>query len=525
MLEGFRDKDFLDQITILNDIAGSKDQAALPGLVDLFENPINDTSIDYMVVNALNAVLSENTESVIQGLSSQNAGFKTLCIRVAGEYSFPDAVPQLIDMAEKESDPDGLLDILTALSRIGNEKALPVFRKNLDSSDPLLASLCIEAVGALKDTDSKDQLMEAVTSNEADDRYEQCDITCWKAIESLTAIGDEESLTFLAEKLHHRNPTARRIITDAMIAMGEKIVPYLAPLLESDNVDEQILAANVLGFIQAKDGGNLLVSAFDRNAFTNANVKYAVYEAMGRIGTMKCIICLMDGLAEEDELILMAVITGLEKHVNPGMIKALTKMMLEGGAHGELLSKTIVSSMAVTLFEKIFEDKEISVMLSKALGLSKDLEVVETFREKLTAMSGTQAKAALASLPKPETAQKKALAADDSRSMVALHRAVLSDLGFEPLVAANGQEAYDHVENGESFDLVITDMNMPVMDGMELVEKLRGTDGFEDVPIIMVTTESEASQQTLAAKSGVTAFITKPFKPDELKDKIRELTS
>ena len=368
MLEGFRERDFLDQITILNDIAGSKDQSALPGLMDLFEKPINDTSIDYMVVNALNAVLSENQDSVIKGLSSNNAGFKTLCIRVAGEYSFTAAIPQLVEMADKESDPDGLLDLLTALSRIKDEKTLPVFRKNLDSSDPLLASLCIEAVGAMKDARSRNQLMEAITSNEADDRYEQCDITCWKAIEALTAIGDDDSLSFLARKLHHRNPTARRIITDAMITMGGRIVPFLAPLLESENVDEQILAANVLGFIQQKEGGDILVSAFDRKLFTNANVKYAVYEAMGRIGTMKCIICLMDGLAEEDELILMAVITGLEKHVNPGMVKALSKMMVEGGPHGEQLAKTIISSSSVTLFEKVFEDKEIGVMLSIVPG-------------------------------------------------------------------------------------------------------------------------------------------------------------
>jgi CheY-like chemotaxis protein len=66
-------------------------------------------------------------------------------------------------------------------------------------------------------------------------------------------------------------------------------------------------------------------------------------------------------------------------------------------------------------------------------------------------------------------------------------------------------------------------MNMPVMDGMEFVGKVRNTPGYEDVPIIMVTTESEASQQTMAQKAGVTAFITKPFKPDALKAKILEV--
>jgi CheY-like chemotaxis protein len=119
---------------------------------------------------------------------------------------------------------------------------------------------------------------------------------------------------------------------------------------------------------------------------------------------------------------------------------------------------------------------------------------------------------------------RKALAADDSRSMCAMHRAILTDLGFEPFVAANGEEAYEFIEQGEEFEVIVTDMNMPIMDGMELVGKIRSTPGMEEVPIIMVTTESEASQQGLASKTGVSAFITKPFKPDELKAKILEVT-
>ncbi|MBA4356926.1 MAG: response regulator, partial [Desulfovibrio sp.] len=79
------------------------------------------------------------------------------------------------------------------------------------------------------------------------------------------------------------------------------------------------------------------------------------------------------------------------------------------------------------------------------------------------------------------------------------------------------------VEAGEFADVVITDMNMPVMDGMELVGKLRGSLGYEDVPILMVTTESEGSQRDMATKAGVTAFLTKPFKPDALKAKLMEM--
>ena len=68
-LDDFRNKEFLDQITILNEISGSKNPEALPKLVELLKKPVGDTSIDYMVVNALNAVLSGNEEKVIEGLT------------------------------------------------------------------------------------------------------------------------------------------------------------------------------------------------------------------------------------------------------------------------------------------------------------------------------------------------------------------------------------------------------------------------------------------------------------------------
>ena len=138
--------------------------------------------------------------------------------------------------------------------------------------------------------------------------------------------------------------------------------------------------------------------------------------------------------------------------------------------------------------------------------------------------SGSRAEEDLDRLPEIATSLSKALAADDSRSMCAMHRAILTDLGFKPFMATNGEEAYEFIEQGEEFDVIITDMNMPVMDGMELVGKVRNTPGYEDVPIIMVTTESEASQQEMARKAGVTAFVTKPFNPDTLKAKIEEVT-
>ncbi|WFS62108.1 HEAT repeat domain-containing protein [Pseudodesulfovibrio thermohalotolerans] len=523
-LENFREKEFLDQITILNEISGSKDPEALPGLAALLKEPVGDTSIDYMVVNALNAVLSGNEAKVVEGLGDPHEGYSILCIRVAGEYCLKGTTGPLINLALAEEDLDRLMEILTSLARIGDKSAIPVFRRFLTHEDPFIQSSCIEALGKLGDPESIEEFKRLLTESEADDRFEVCDITTWKAVDALARNESENTISFLVRTLHHKNPTVRRIITDALINVGPFAIPMLLDAFETENTDSKILAANVIGFLRDRAGADGLVAAFDKGQADDPNVRYAVYEALGRIGSMKGIICLVDGLSETDELILMAVIGGLEKHVNPGMIAALTERIAKRDDQASRLAKAVIASRATTIFEHLHGNREVGVLLVDALAESRDPEIVEEFRKVLTGMGGPHAEQDLNRLPVLDKGTSKALAADDSRFMCAMHRAILTDLGFEPSLAVNGEEAYEYIEQGERFEVIITDMNMPVMDGMELVGKIRSTPGMENVPIIMVTTESEASQQGLASKTGVTAFISKPFKAEELKAKILEVT-
>ncbi|XPV75980.1 MAG: HEAT repeat domain-containing protein [Desulfovibrio sp.] len=522
-LDNFREKDFLDQVALLNEVAGSKDKGELDHLMALFRDPMDDTTLDYLVVNALNAILSEDEELIVSGIKSDDEALRTLCVRVAGEYGFLSSIEAIEALYKQEEDVDARIEQLTVLASFDEESTLPIFREAIYSKDEYEAALAIETLGRLNDTESIDLLKKLVTENNEDDTYEQCEITTWKAIEAMAMIESDQTLAFLAEHLHHKNPTARRIITDTMSSLGEKIVPHLEKILEKDNVDDKLLAANIIGFIGHKKGGDALVHALDRKLLEDENAKYAAYEALGRIGTMKCIICLVDGLAEPDDFILIAVVTALEKHVNPGILKSVSKLLHGTKDQAIRLAKAIVAAKAVRLFTALYPDEEISNALMDVLVESKDAEVIEAFHATLADMDTERADNDMARLPFAAEPTRYALAADDSRSMLALHRAILADMGFEPIAVSNGEEAYELIEEGADFDIIITDMNMPVMDGMEFVERLRYTEGCEDVPVIMVTTESEGSQQELARKAGVDAFVTKPFKPDQLKSTIREL--
>ena len=103
------------------------------------------------------------------------------------------------------------------------------------------------------------------------------------------------------------------------------------------------------------------------------------------------------------------------------------------------------------------------------------------------------------------------------------YRSAGSGLGFEVVTAENGKDALTHLDFGTHFDVIIVDMNMPVMDGIEFTEKARSMEDYARIPIVMATTESTKSQAVLARNAGVTTFLKKPFTADVLHHKIKHV--
>ena len=110
---------------------------------------------------------------------------------------------------------------------------------------------------------------------------------------------------------------------------------------------------------------------------------------------------------------------------------------------------------------------------------------------------------------------KTALVVDDSTSMRQMVSFTLKESGFEVIQAGNGQEALTNVA-GNSVNLVVTDLNMPVMDGMTLIRELRTKPEFKFTPILMLTTESQDTKKQEGREAGATGWIVKPFNPVQL---------
>jgi len=115
----------------------------------------------------------------------------------------------------------------------------------------------------------------------------------------------------------------------------------------------------------------------------------------------------------------------------------------------------------------------------------------------------------------------KILVVDDSSTMRRIIKNTLVRIGHSDLLEAeDGAKAWEVMQQNSDIDVLITDWNMPEMNGLQLVQKVRAEDKYADLPIIMVTTEGGKTEVITALKAGVNNYIVKPFTPQVLQEKL-----
>ena len=114
------------------------------------------------------------------------------------------------------------------------------------------------------------------------------------------------------------------------------------------------------------------------------------------------------------------------------------------------------------------------------------------------------------------------LAVDDSASMRQMVTFTLKGAGYDVTEAKDGQEALN-IAKSNKFSLVITDVNMPNMDGITLTKELRGLPSYKFTPILTLTTESSADKKGAGKSAGATGWIVKPFNPDQLLSTVKKV--
>ena len=117
---------------------------------------------------------------------------------------------------------------------------------------------------------------------------------------------------------------------------------------------------------------------------------------------------------------------------------------------------------------------------------------------------------------------KTVLAVDDSPSLRQMVAFTLKGAGYRVIEAADGREAFDQARS-QAVQLVLTDQNMPNMDGLTLIKSLRALPQYGRVPIVMLTTESSEAMKSQGRAAGATGWMVKPFDPKRLLEVVRKV--
>ncbi len=524
-LKDFGGKDTIEQIITLDIIRESGAVEALPDLLELLANPLGDNAVDEMVYHATCELLHNREADLIGGLRHASVSVRLLCIRQAGDDLMPATLPVLTGLLNDEASPEMLAELLHTLAKFKAPSLVETLIPYLRHEDEAVAGLAMEALAATGDVKAKEALLALIKADlDAITASGRCDLRTAMVLNSLASFRDEEINAFLISHIHHPTPSFRKVVISTLAAMGAVVLPALEQCLEQGGKDERIMAANIIGMTGQRKGADILVAQFDKGGTLDSNLRFAIYEALGRINSLRSIIGLADGLAEEDELVLIAVVTSLNDLCNPGVVKNVNEALAKGGGQSQRIMQAMVTARAGHLFRAVYEAGEHAAALIETARHSGNQEALAVFRAQLGRVDGDQAAAdrqRLEEVAPGAQATRRVLAADDSKAILSFYKAVAADMGIELITANDGQEAFDFLQGASNtIDLLVTDMNMPNMDGIELTRALRQQAQWTSLPILMATTESEKSQTDIAAQAGVNGFISKPFTKEQFKDKL-----
>jgi two-component system chemotaxis response regulator CheY len=178
-----------------------------------------------------------------------------------------------------------------------------------------------------------------------------------------------------------------------------------------------------------------------------------------------------------------------------------------------------------TSFCNAFGDAALSWVRGNEAELAPQADLSETPAQLQPAQDESPAQSQPAQEDEARTppAVKRILTIDDSKTMRDMLRFTLVDAGYEVLQAVDGQDGLD-VLRKERVDVVITDINMPKLDGYGVIRHLRADAGYDDTPILVLSTEGDQKTREIGREAGATGWLVKPFDPDQLVEIVRQVS-
>lgn len=512
-----------DQMRVLYEISKSPDEIALPVLDMLCRIKSQYLEVEQKIYGLLLETLYDKASWVNSAILKNNSENIKIYLRVAGDLKIGETVSAVLTILKSNPDLKVVEECIRTLGSIGTPECVDALTAFLSSKDVVLKAFGIDALSEIGTDRAVENLSNAISGDIKTDQF------------IITGLADvQSSLSFdkLSDLLASPYANIRNIAIDNLIRIGPKVVPTLIEKLACDDADLLVHCLTILGRV----GDKSAVPAIQRLLYESpkhSNVRYTAYEALGALPSPQSSIRLAAGLEDPDDQVRMVAAKAIDKNLSNILIAGLKNMIKPQDSMAANIVETFIESESDAVFDalidwKIFKDmafdylknnasphiREHYFVMLKGKGAHDIVNVLEEYVIQDRHMQGLSI-----------------FAIDDSIMMLKLYAKKLHELGYIVKTFQSPLKALDELQASKP-DLVITDLNMPVINGLQVTHEIRQKYSKKELPIIMITTQSDfviqSSQDKISAvdeesimKSGVTAILHKPFNTTKLADLIK----
>ncbi|MFO7885506.1 MAG: HEAT repeat domain-containing protein [Desulfobacteraceae bacterium] len=492
--------------------------------VEMADQEIKDTLYDLILDKACG-----NTDLVIKYISREEKQNQIIYIKAAGDLLLTEVAPVLTDIINTGTDPDVLYHAVKSLGALRMKAALPVFSKLIKGrkKNDRITRETMSAISSLASKDAADTLLSFINIQ---------DPLALPAIEAIAAIQSQYALETLSNLLSSKFARIRNAAIDQIIKIGKKSVPILTKATFQESSDYMVHLITTLGYIGDQAALPCILDII-KACPENPNVRQASYEAMERLPSTQWGILLAAGLSDPVEAVRMSAARAVDKNLSKALVTGLKHLVRNEDQTAENAVAALIDSRADNIFnflvqEPSFTRLAVNYVQNKAARAAGQ-HFVQLMKDK--GFTEIAAKINLHRNEKEKNTQEKIeiYVVDDSKMMLKLYQNKLEKLGFTPTLFQFPVEAVKAVSILKPA-LVITDLNMPEMNGLQLTRVLRKQYTPQQLPVLMITTQSDfvmtrEGEQSIQfndntiKKTGISKILHKPFSDKALKKSVDEL--
>jgi CheY-like chemotaxis protein len=445
-------------------------------------------------------------ELVAAAIRDPQTPFRKVYISMAAELRLESVVGDLVDALLGTSDVEEINQLIETLGEIGDPAAINPLSDFLYSGNRTLIISATKALGKLGTPTAMLRLSERMgTDNQLD----------LLILDIFAKVQDAISLDKLNEAMRSHYAHLRTYAKKTLAAIGPKAVPLLTENLLFDDADLRVHTLNVLGDI-GDPAAITPIRKLLHNHPENANVRFAAYEALGLLPLDRGAYVLTQGLSDPVEHVCIAAAKAIDRNFNEIMAAGIKNLAAARDEDAHRIIRTVVSAQASSIFLSLMSEERFQDMAVAQLSRAH-ADIRDFFYAVLKEQGYSDLALRLLAPDERKTAARKRICAvDDSRMILNIYKATLHELGFEPVLFEFPAGALEWLETNTP-DMVLTDLNMPDITGIDLTRAIRKTYPKSELPVVMVTTQNEVNDNRAALEAGVNDILHKPFTAESLR--------